>query len=227
MIPFCCDTDNSKLKSLENNESVILEKLLQFLKMYNDITILSIECEVNASSIIPTVKVIQTMLVQAEKSLLFLGLETTLNECQKSANKRFQKYLNDKNLTLATFLDPRYKDKFFPSEEADSYRENVIKCLVDYSRSFQQKDQTEFQPEVSFSLSTKNLDFDFSKCFESFVKNKNPLIEKTSISEAMQETESKHYLKMKNEVLMYLSQDIIMQKDHPLAWWGANKSNSF
>ena len=41
----------------------------------------------------------------------------------------------------------------------------------------------------------------------------------------MQETESKHYLKVKSEVLVYLSQDIIMQKDRPLAWWGANKSN--
>ena len=83
----------------------------------------------------------------------------------------------------------------------------------------------EFQPEVSFSSSTKNLDFDFSKCFESFIKNKNALIENTSVSEAMQETESKHYLKVKNELLVYLSQDIIMQKDRPLAWWAANKNN--
>ena len=155
---------------------------------------------------------------------MFLGLGTTLNKCQKSANERFLKYLNDKNLLLATFLDPRYKDKFFPNEEADSYRENVIKCLVDYSKSFQQKGQMEFQPEVSFSSSTKNLDFDFSKCFESFIKNQNNLIENLSISEAMQETESKHYLRVKNEVLVDLSQDIIMQKDRPLAWWGANKN---
>ena len=83
----------------------------------------------------------------------------------------------------------------------------------------------EFQPEVRFSSSTKNLDFDFSKCFESFIKNKNTLIENTSISEAIQETESKHYLKKKNEVFVYLSQDLIMQKDRPFAWWGANKSN--
>ena len=61
----------------------------------------------------------------------------------------------------------------------------------------------EFQPEVSFSSSTKNLDFDFLKCFESFIKNQNTLIEKISISEAMQERESKHYLKVKNEVLVY------------------------
>ena len=71
------------------------------------------------------------MLVQAEKSPLFLGLGTTLNECQKSANERFLKYLNDKNLLLATFLGPRYKNKFFPSKEADSYCENVIKWFVD------------------------------------------------------------------------------------------------
>ena len=30
---------------------------------------------------------------------------------------------------------------------------------------------------------------------------------------------------MKSEVLVYSSQGIIMQKDCPLAWWGANKSN--
>ena len=104
--------------------------------MFNDITILLSEREANSSFIIPTVRVIQTLLVQAEKSPLFLGLGTTLNKCQESANERFQKYLNDKNLILATFLDPRYKDKFFPGKEADRYCENVIKWLVDYS-SFQ------------------------------------------------------------------------------------------
>ena len=46
--------------------------------MFNDITILLSEREANASSIIPTVQVIQTMLVQV-KSPLFLGLGTTLN----------------------------------------------------------------------------------------------------------------------------------------------------
>ena len=50
--------------------------------MLTDITILLSECEANASSIIPTVKVIQTMLVQAEKSPLFLGFGAALNECQ-------------------------------------------------------------------------------------------------------------------------------------------------
>ena len=131
LIPFCCDTDNSKLKSLENNEWIILEKLQQLLKMFNDITILLSEREADTSSLIPTVQVIQIMLVQADKSPLFLGLGTTLNESQKSANKRFQKYLNDKYHILATFLDPRYEDKFFLSEEADSYCENVIKWLLD------------------------------------------------------------------------------------------------
>ena len=61
--------------------------------------------------------------------------------------------------------------------------------------------------------------------FQNAIKNKKTLIENTSISEAMQETESKHYLEVKNEVLVYLSQYIIMQKDRPVAWWGANKSN--
>ena len=150
--------------------------------MFNDIIILFSEREANASSIIPTVQVIHTMLVQAENPSLFLELGTTLNECQKSANERIQKYLNE-----------------------------------------YQKIKWNFN--LRFSSSTKNLDFDFSKWFESFIKNKNALIENTSVSESMQETESKHYLKVKNEVLVYLSQDIIMQKGCPLAWWGENKSN--
>ena len=62
LIPFCCDADNSKLKSLENNEWIVLEKLLQFFKMFNDITILLSEREANTSSIIPTAQVIQTIL---------------------------------------------------------------------------------------------------------------------------------------------------------------------
>ncbi|XP_065684388.1 zinc finger BED domain-containing protein 4 [Hydra vulgaris] len=193
--------------------------------MFNDITNFLSEREAIASAIIPTVQVIQTMLIQAEKSPLFFGLGTILKECKNSANEKFEKYLNDKNLILATFLDPRYKNNFFPTEVADSYLENIIKWLVDCSKSFQQNDHIEFQPEVSSSSSTTNLDFDFSKCFENFIKNKNTLIENTSISEVLQETESKHYIKLKNEVLMYLSQDIIMQQDSPIVWWGANRNN--
>nr|XP_047135321.1 zinc finger BED domain-containing protein 4-like [Hydra vulgaris] len=173
-IPFCYDNDNSKL-----NEGKAI-----------------------ASAIIPTAQVIPTMLVQAEKFPLFFGLGTILKECKNSANERFEKYFNDKNLILATFLDPRYKNNFFPTEEADSYFENIIKWLLDCSKSFQQNDHIEFQPEVSSSS-----------------------IKKTSISEILQETESKHYIKLKNEVLTYLSQDIIMQQDSPIVWWGANRNN--
>ena len=38
------------------------------------------------------------MLVQAKTSPLFSGLGTTLEECKKSANERFEKYLNDKDI---------------------------------------------------------------------------------------------------------------------------------
>nr|XP_047122462.1 zinc finger BED domain-containing protein 4-like [Hydra vulgaris] len=52
LIPFCCDNDNSKLN----------------------------KCEAIASAMIPTVQVIQTMLIQAEKFPLFFGLGTILKE---------------------------------------------------------------------------------------------------------------------------------------------------
>ena len=104
------------------------------------------------------------------------------------------------------------------NKEADSYLENIIKWLVDCSKSLPQKDHTDFQPEVSVSSSKINLDFDFSKCFENFIKNKNTLIENSSTSEVLQETESKDYLKLKKEVLMYLSLDIIIQQDSPSLW---------
>ena len=66
------------------------------------------------------------MLIQAEKSPLFLGLGTTLNKCQKSANERFQKYLNDKNLISATFLGPRYKESFFEAKKLIA----IVKILL-------------------------------------------------------------------------------------------------
>ena len=64
-------------------------------------------------------KVICHFFEKAEAKGLFAGLGTTLIAWKGSVKDRFRSYFNDKNLILATYLDPRFKTTFLPDEHDD------------------------------------------------------------------------------------------------------------
>jgi hypothetical protein len=116
-------SDHSQMPCLESGEWHHLEKLVKLLKIFNDVTIFLSSREENCSSIIPTIEATKNLLMKAKKSDLFEGLQGTITEIEEAANTRFLKYLHDKNLITATFLDPRYKIRYFQTD----YNEGVLK----------------------------------------------------------------------------------------------------
>ena len=56
------------------------------------------------------------MLAKAKKSDVFRGLQECITGIEMVAERRFFKYLHDKNLIIATFLDPRYKVRYFSKD---------------------------------------------------------------------------------------------------------------
>ena len=110
LIAYC--SDHSKPTCLDTNQWKILEKLIKILKNFVDCTNLLSSREATASSIIPNVKVICRFFEKGESKGTFNGLGSTLSACNASVKNRFQGYLTDKKLILATILDPRYKSSF-------------------------------------------------------------------------------------------------------------------
>src|SRR5678815_4262655 len=66
-----------------------------------------------ASAIIPNMKMICIFfLKRIRKKELFEGLGSTVSAWKNSVKNRFSIYFTDKNLVLATYLDPRFKITF-------------------------------------------------------------------------------------------------------------------
>ena len=205
LIPFLCD--NQRIKSLENSEWQILEKLVHFLKMFNDVTKLLRRRAAIALSIIPTVQVIKNLIIQAEGSNLFSGLGTTISTTKKSSNERFEKYLTDKNLILASFLDPRYKYTFFHKESfEEDLQEKIIYWIVELVENMKSFDNNpiesvsqEAEPESTTSSGAEGFNFDFSACFDNIVKN-NDLSEKRTKKVETDRVRTKYDIELRNEV---------------------------
>ena len=67
--------------------------------------------------IIPTILALRLFLSKAVQSNSDISdfngiLLTTVKPFSKSMETKFSSYLNDKNLSVSTFLDPRFKFKF-------------------------------------------------------------------------------------------------------------------
>ena len=67
--------------------------------------------------IIPTILALRLLLSKAVQSNSDISdfngiLHTTVEQFSESIETRFSSYLNDKNLCVSIFLDPRFKFKF-------------------------------------------------------------------------------------------------------------------
>ena len=60
----------------------------------------------------------------------FHGLGSTLSAIETSMNKRFNQFLENDNLILSTFLDPRYKSSLFSKSDPLMSTKNIKEMLV-------------------------------------------------------------------------------------------------
>ena len=98
---------------MESSLGKIIERLHTLLKQLVDCTnILSSREAAPVSSNTPHMKVICLFLDMGEQQGLFAGLDSILSIWKASFNTRFSSYLKDKNLVLATYLDPRFNTSF-------------------------------------------------------------------------------------------------------------------
>ena len=65
-----------------------------------------------------------------EQKGLFSGLGSTLSTSKASFNARLSHYQKDKNLVLATYLDPRFKTSFLEKEYKNQPVEDAIEAWL-------------------------------------------------------------------------------------------------
>ncbi|KAM7114236.1 zinc finger BED domain-containing protein 4 isoform 2-T9 [Molossus nigricans] len=136
-----------------------------------------------------------------------MGIDTMLKSLKEAMVSRLSATLHDPRYIFATLLDPRYKTSLFSEEEAEQYKQDLI-------RELEMLNSTSEDTPVSNGCDPGSPSRDSSGdeslwSLMAKIKKKDPR-EKTKVPEAM--------------VLAYLEEEVLEHSCDPLTYWNLKKS---
>ena len=99
---------------MDENKWNLLSKLVSVLRKFHEVTVSLSRRQSLISEIIPQITFLEAFIAKVQKNPIAAhGIDTTLSKLQVAIIQRCGKYCDNRDITLATFLDPRYKDRLF------------------------------------------------------------------------------------------------------------------
>src|ERR1700755_3332309 len=119
---------DNNIPTLSSYQWTIIEKVVQLLSPFENISKESSNRTSTISMIIPTILALRLFLLKATKPTgEFSIIISTVEEFSASTENRFASCINEKFLCLATFLDPRFILKFQKDDiKGDTIKKGVI-----------------------------------------------------------------------------------------------------
>lgn len=198
-------------ENLSNEEWQILVKSIELLKPFEEITkIISSSCS-SVSEVIPHLKTLQKYLeMYYDENKEIMEMKALL---QNDLNIRFDMDHN-KNFTLATLLDPRYKQQFFEAEDLITIRSQFLLESLKNSMSDDDSDSGKDDLQIT-STDENNIETathrNFWQCYQNFASRKIQGFQDDRSSAA-------------NELQSYCALPVIKRNDDPFQWWSRNSS---
>ena len=237
--------DNPQLPSFDANKWSLIGNLSILLKVFHNVTVRLSERRCLASDILPQVQFLKLFTEKAKTDIRLTGMKATINSAEASMYEQFEKYNDDDNLILATFLDPRYKMEFFGETnelEGQSNKKNknyIINSLQKAAETIRHLNDMETDSILATSgsdtdsindplenISTEeeriNIpEYDYDVCFDELRATKTQT--NTSKKQEKQKASDNFFSTLKREIDAYCADDIIDKKSDPLLWWNVNK----
>ncbi|KAM9581131.1 zinc finger BED domain-containing protein 4 isoform 1-T3 [Guaruba guarouba] len=139
-----------------------------------------------------------------------MGIDTMLKSLKEAMVSRLSSTLHDPRYIFATLLDPRYKTSLFTEEEAEQYKQDLIRELEIMS-STSDDDKTVSNGCDSGSPSTNSYGEDNLWSLMGDMKKTKDLKERAKLPEEM--------------VLSYLEEEVLEHNCDPLTYWNFKKSS--
>ena len=99
---------------MDGNKWNLLSKLFSVLRKFHEVTFSLSRRQSLISEIIPQITFLEAFIAKVQKNPIAAhGIDTTLSKLQVAIIQRCGKYCDNRDIILATFLDPRYKDRLF------------------------------------------------------------------------------------------------------------------
>lgn len=199
--------------SLTNNQWDLSESTVKLLQPFEEVTnVISAE-KSTIADIIPALVCIRKCLAQTGDSY---GIGSFKEALEKGLEERCKNLVFNKNYSIATFIDPRYKNVFFNTSEKKSIISIVIKEITSISRltggSDSETNNSDDEPLIK-KKKASNETSTLWQCFEDIAnsskENKNCDVKKS----------------ITDEIGEYLQKPILDRNSCPLEFWKTQNKN--
>ncbi|KAI7792535.1 putative zinc finger BED domain-containing protein 4-like [Triplophysa rosa] len=213
--------------TLTANQWGLLEKTITVLAPFEELTREVSSSFAFASDVIPSVIVLKRILTrQTETDEGIKSMKGTLLE---AVNRRFRDVESEPLYSLATLLDPRYKDRYFTNEEISRHTKDALMSLTQASKMEEVLGRTisdASQPadgtssELAASEPAKK-----TSRVEAASKNRlgnifNEILEESTVECVPPQSTTTN---ARIEIQTYLIEPTIQRSDSPLLYWKVNK----
>ncbi|XP_029964349.1 zinc finger BED domain-containing protein 4-like [Salarias fasciatus] len=189
--------------SFSANQWGLIEHIITILEPFEELTRAISSSTASAADVIPSVLALKRFLSRDAPS--DRGVMTAKAELLRAVTRRFDGIEDEPLYSLATLLDPRYKDRCYSAELKAHTREQLLELLDAQSVA----DEVQ-RPEAS------NAD-------EPAEKKARLGSLSSMLGEIMQEERPQKATTAMSQLNLYLSEPVILQDADPLAYWRANQ----
>lgn len=217
----------SSLPSFNANDWTVMESLLNLLRPFEELTKRISSNKSIISEVIPAIMSLSSFL--NHPSSIHFGVGTTKDVMLSRLHKRFENVMKNKNLILATFLDPRFKLLFFKPEKI----QKVMKIILSTISHFNNLDLTVIPDDVTIDISSttnnnnqtsvKSLWDFYNEIATSAPSNNSTVMMSNNFTVLDDYTDFNKDLVAEYET--YCNVESVPINGDPLGWWSSQKKN--
>ncbi|GBP70306.1 Zinc finger BED domain-containing protein 4 [Eumeta japonica] len=219
--------NSNNVPNLSSDEYKAIENCVLILKPFEEATRNLSSSDSSISSVIPIIymlkKGIEDLNLPVEGDTVDNIMQNFTQVLKTQMNKKFCNLENDPLFTIATSLDPRYKNKFFIDIVKDNVNTEIIKLALDLlnqnrsssissgKKPKNTKSIDDNEPSTSADYPTKSLITNLARILDSLSDGDN--------SDDETEPEVTILCQIKSQLKSYLKEKRISLNENPLDWW--------
>lgn len=215
------------IPNLSSDEYKAIEYCVSILKPFEEATRNLSSTHTLISSVIPIIYMLKKGIEDVNLPIVGDAVDNIMKNfiqvLKTEINKKFCNLENDPLFTIATFLDPRYKNKFFIDIVKDNVNTEIIKLALDLLNhdritsivsGKRPKNTTSIddnEPSTSADYPTKSLITNLARILDSSSDGEG--------SDVECEPEDTMLCEIKSQLKAYLKEKRISLEENPLDWW--------
>ncbi|XP_035811793.1 zinc finger BED domain-containing protein 4-like [Amphiprion ocellaris] len=187
----------------------LLEKTVQVLAPFEELTREVSSSSPSASDVIPMVQVLKRLLSRPEEA--DEGIRTIKGTLLEAVRRRFTHLETEPIYSVATLLDPRYKHRYFSDAEASRREKDVLLAEVMKMKEVIRRTRAgASEPAKKTAQVEAASKSKLGNIFDEIMEESTPCPEPATTSARV-------------EVQTYFSEPTILRSDNPLLYWKVNQ----